>query len=90
MTFDAAWRKEMTAEFNHLLDTLHDGTLWESYGRTARREAKRWLKGKVGVGNEGPAPDSLCLSAKEAHPRLQAVPPCAAGWSADNCVEAHG
>ncbi|GMU59885.1 MAG: hypothetical protein AMXMBFR34_16480 [Myxococcaceae bacterium] len=47
VTFDAAWRKQMTAEFDSLLDTLHDGTLWESYGRTLWREAKGWLKGKA-------------------------------------------
>lgn len=43
VTFDPAWRRDMTAQFDELLDTLHDGSLWESYGRTLVRTAKRLL-----------------------------------------------
>lgn len=104
VSFDPAWRREMTAEFDHLLDTLHDGSLWESYRKTLWRAVKRRLTGEpktgaprrpgtggaavpelqrrelhgrlvapdsipcgrpkptgaVSVGNQGPAPETLC------------------------------
>lgn len=37
------WQKEMTAQFDGLLDTLHDGSLWESYPRTLWRLARERL-----------------------------------------------
>ena len=37
---DAAWRQEMTNQFDGLLSALHDGSLWESHARTLWRMAK--------------------------------------------------
>lgn len=46
---DPAWRREMTTQFDTLLDTLHDGSLWESYRRTLWRTAKGWLGARGSV-----------------------------------------
>jgi collagenase-like PrtC family protease len=43
VSLDPAWRQEMTAQFDQLLEALHDGSMWESYAKTLVKEARRWL-----------------------------------------------
>jgi hypothetical protein len=72
----------MTAEFDHLLDTLHDGSLWESYGKTLWRAVKRKLAGEgpggapCWLGTGGAAVPELMRRTMHGRPLASVTMPC--------------